>query len=124
MTLRLMLSPSRALCASAVLAIYAGVAISAGRASASASEDNPFCRHRVRTVTVQAAAPFLTGRSSYLPGESAVFRVDNVGGLPIRLIGEYFALERFVNGEWSVAPESPKVFSRIRLGILEPGKSG
>jgi hypothetical protein len=121
----------RILLGSGVIAFCVVTAASSGQATASnrwaetsANESSPFCRHRVRTVSEKVAVRFLTDKSSYSPGESATFRVDNVGGTPVRPIGEYFSLERFVNGSWSLSPESRHIFSRVRLGILEPGKSG
>jgi len=97
---------------------------SSGQARRSNSDGDSFCRDRIATVTSKVAVRFITNRESYSAGETAMFRIDNVGGVPIRLIGEYFSLERFADGQWRVAPESPHAFSKIRLGILEPGKSG
>jgi hypothetical protein len=97
---------------------------SSGRASVSTSENSPYCHHRVRISRGGVAVQFRTNRSSYFPGEAAAFRIDNIGKVSIRLIGEVFSLERFVNGRWRVSPDSPHAFSKIRLGILEPGQSG
>lgn len=93
-------------------------------AKGSVSENNPFCRHRVKIVSQTFAVRFRINASSYQPGKSAVFRVDNIGRVPIGLIGEVFSLERFTDGKWRISPQSPRAFSRIRLGVLGSGKSG
>lgn len=88
------------------------------------NEDNPFCLRKVRIIRSRLAIRFHTRMSSYRPGETAVFRIDNVGRISIGLIGEEFELERNENGRWKKDAASPDVFSKIRLGILGPGESG
>jgi hypothetical protein len=95
-----------------------------GQARSSPGENASFCPHRVKSVSSVVALHFITNKPNYRPGETVVFRIDNVGGRSVKLISEYFSLEQFVNGRWKVSPASPHAFSKIRLGILEPGKSG
>lgn len=95
-----------------------------GYAQISSNENDPFCRDRVKIARQGLAGRFVTSKPNYRPSETAVFRIDNVGRISIGLIGEDFSLQRFVDGNWRIAPESPHAFSKIRLGILAPGKSG
>lgn len=95
-----------------------------GYAQTRTSENDRFCRSRVKIAKPALSIKFVTSALNYHPGESTKFRIDNVGRISIGLIGEDFSLEHFINGRWKIAPESPRVFSKIRLGILGPGKSG
>jgi hypothetical protein len=94
------------------------------QAASRPSEDASFCRKQVEISTPGFGAELLASKASYEPGAQAVFRIDNKGSVPVSLVGESFALERFQDGRWVKDPSSPKVFTRIRLGSLRPGKSG
>ncbi len=98
--------------------------VSAERAAGIPAEDFPFCRKRVKVTHSRLAVKLRTNSSVYAPGNQAVFRIDNVGTVTIALIGEPFSIERNDGNGWVTDPASPDGFTRIRLGMLEPGRSG
>lgn len=122
MTLGQLSSKGRKLMSAIVICVAAVVLL--GEAGGAAGRQVPFCRHWVKSVSNKVLVRFLIDRPTYRPREVAKFRIDNIGSVPVRLISEYFSLERLVKSGWEVSPASPHAFSKIRLGVLEPGEAG
>ncbi len=124
---------------SLLVTVLASIMASASSNIALADHSTPvsFCRghtahdqtqtfppRKLREDRAKVAARLVISKHIFHGGETAYFRVRNIGSTDIGLIGEAFLVERYTGATWIKDSVTPEGFRKVRWGRLPAGKAG